>query len=276
LGPGILFAPGITTTVIHQYLATAANLTYRVAFLDSPDTSDTAVLLTAASSVTDGGLRSRFAAMFTPWLDIVGIAAGSTRKVPPSGAVAGRFSAHIASGHSPNEPAAGEQGKLKSVVNLEQAFNDADRVALNEGGVNVIRNLYGVIKIYGWRSTADPVADKDWRSLGNSIMHRQVASLCNQVGERFIFRQLDGQRRVVGEFGAALSGEVCLPLFLNGSLFGDTPDEAYKVDTGESVNTDTTMADDQLRAIVSVRMSPFGEEVNIEIVKYLITDSIPV
>ena len=69
---------------------------------------------------------------------------------------------------------------------------------------------------------------------------------------------------------------MCLPLFLNGSLFGDTPDEAYKVDTGESVNTDATMSDDQLRAIVSVRMSPFGEEVNIEIVKYLITDSIPV
>ena len=34
-------------------------------------------------------------------------------------------------------------------------------------------------------------------------------------------------------------------------------------------------ADNQLRAVISVRMSPFSEMVNIEVVKYLVTEAIP-
>ena len=101
-----------------------------------------------------------------------------------------------------------------------------------------------------------------------------MAALAGAVAERFMFRQIDGERRLINEFGAALIGEACMPFFLAGSLFGTSPDEAFFVDVGPSVNTDLTIANNELRAVIQLRMSPFGEEINIEIVKLLVTEQI--
>jgi hypothetical protein len=106
-------------------------------------------------------------------------------------------------------------------------------------------------------------------------MHRQIVAECNLIGESFIFRQIDGQGRLIAQFGASLEGNVFMPLFLEGSLFGSRAGEAYKVDVGPSINTIATQANNELRAVCSVRMSPFSEEVVIEIVKYLVTEEIP-
>jgi hypothetical protein len=65
-----------------------------------------------------------------------------------------------------------------------------------------------------------------------------------------------------------------MPFYLAGSLFGTTPDEAFFVDVGETVNTPTTIANNELHAVIQLRMSPFGEEITIEIVKVLVTESI--
>jgi hypothetical protein len=276
LGPGILFAPGATTGTIYNILAEGALSGTRVAFFDGADTPNANTLITAVKTIVDSTLkRSRFGGLFTPWLIVPGLTTGTVRKVPPTAAVAGKFAANVAAGYSANQPAAGELGRLETVLDYAQTFSDADLVKLNANGVNVIRDIYGVTKIYGWRSTADPVNDPRWIALSNSILHRQIAALCQQVGERFIFRQIDGRGSLVGEFGAALSGEVCMPMYLGGSLYGATATEAYKVDVGPSVNTLQTIANNELRAVVSIKMAPFGEEVNIEIVKYLVTEVIP-
>jgi hypothetical protein len=181
----------------------------------------------------------------------------------------------MAAGRSANEPAAGELGVLRTALDLTQAYTDAERQTMNANGVNIIRDISGVRKVYGWRTVADPVNDPRWIGLNNSIMHRQIVAEADVVGERFIFRQIDGQGKLIAEFGASLEGNICLPLFMEGSLYGSTPGEAYKVDIGPSVNTIATIANNELRAVISVRMSPFGEEVIIEIVKYLVTEEIP-
>jgi uncharacterized protein len=277
LGPGILFAPGATTSSIHSMAAEAARVQGRVAFLDGPDTQTAVNLITAAKAVIDqGGKRSRFSGLFTPWLYVPGLTPNTTRKIPPSPAVAGVFCRNMGAGRSANEPSAGEQGRFLTVIDVARSYSDSDRQDMNANGVNVIRDIYGVRKIYGWRTTADPVNDTRWINLGNSIMHRQIIALAGAVGERFIFRQIDGQGRLMNEFGGALIGEVCMPLFFSGSLYGEDPGDAFKVDVGPSVNTAATIANNELRAVISVRMSPFGEEVNIQIVKYLVTESIPI
>jgi phage tail sheath protein FI len=275
LGPGIIFAPGATTGTIYNMLASAALGEFRVAFLDGADSPTASTLIAAVKGIVDTTLkRSRFAGYFVPWLIVPGLTSGTVRKIPPSPAVAGRFAYNMSRGMSANEPAAGENGRLDTVIAFSQTYTDADRQTLNANGINVIRDIYGVSKIYGWRSTADPVNDPKWIALNNSILHRQIVAEAQAVGERFIFRQIDGQGHLVSEFGGALSGEVCMPLFLAGSLYGSNPQEAYKVDVGPSVNTDTTIANNEMHAVISVRMAPFGEEVDIEIVKYLVTETL--
>lgn len=276
LGPGILFLPGVTTGAIYNMAAEAARTQYRVAFLDGPDTATASTLIATASGIVDGTLkRSRFSALFAPWIHIPGLASNTTRKVPPSPAVAGLFCRNMAAGLSANDPAAGDNGILRTAIDLTQVYTDADRQALNDGGVDVIRDMYGQRKVYGWRTVVNQVSDPAWINLGNSIMHRQIVALSNVVGESFIFKQIDGQNRLISQFGAALEAHICMPLFLDGSLFGEAPSDAYKVDVGPSVNTATTISNNELHAIIAVKMSPFGEQVNIEIVKYLVTDQIP-
>lgn len=276
LGPGQVFAPGRTTTAGQIQLANHALSSNRRAILDGPDTPTAATLTAQPAAVVDSSLRrSRFSGLFAPWLRIPGITVGSVRIVPPSAAVAGLIARNDAAGISPNQPAAGEFGIFNSVLSLTQTYDDATRQTLNAAGVNIIRDIYGVRKVYGFRTTADPSTDQRWIGLGNTRLHMAVSALANLVGERFIFRQIDGQGRLFQEFGAALIAEACMPFFLAGSLFGNAPDEAFKVDVGGAVNTATTIQNNELHAVISLRMSPFGEEVDIEIVKYLVTESIP-
>jgi len=275
LGPGIVFAPGATTDALHIIMANHALARGRGYFADGPNTSNTTTLINSSKlNIDSSGLRSRFSGLFVPWL-VVPALGGVTKTIPPSPGVAGLFCRNVAGGLTANDPAAGDNGRLRMALDLTQNWTDAQRQQLNENGVNVIKDIFGVRKVYGWRTTADPVNDKKWINLGNSLLHRQIVALAGAVGERFVFRQIDGQGTLIGEFVGALVGEVCLPLYTAGSLFGRVPAEAFKVDGGPSVNTIATLADNQLRAVISVRMSPFSEMVNIEVVKYLVTEAIP-
>lgn len=276
LGPGLVFAPGRTTSTGQSQLANHALAKNRIAVLDGPDTATVATLTAQPALVVDTTTkRSRFSGIFVPWLRIPGLTPATQRLVPPSPAVAGLFARNMGLGYSPNEPAAGERGVFNTVLSVSQVYDDSSRQTINSSGVNVIRDIYGERKVYGWRTTADPANDAKWIALSNSCLHRAVAALSTAVGERFIFRQIDGQGHLFGEFGGALAGEVCMPFFLSGSLYGDTPEDAFKVDVGSSVNTPTTIGNNELHAVISLRMAPFGEEVDIEIVKYLVTEQIP-
>lgn len=276
LGTGILMVPGITSDAIHAYAANAAESLGRDFFSDAPDTDDEAVLIAASKAhLNDDGQRSRYTGFFAPWVITPGPTAGSVRKVPPSVVAAGRFAANMALGMSSNEPAAGDNGILNNVLDFTQEWTDEERESLNNNGVNVLLNSYGTPKIYGWRTTANPVSDKLWLPLSNSLLHRQLIALANVVQERFVFRQVDGQGRLIGRFQTALIGHVCMPLFEQGSLFGDTPADAYKVDVGSNVNTPTTIENNELRAVISVKMAPFGEKLTVYLVKYAVSETIP-
>lgn len=274
-GPGQIFAPGRTTTVSFVQTAKHAEANRRVAILDGPDTAVVATLTALPASVIDLSLkRSRFSGLFAPWIRVPGLTSGTQRLLPPSAMVAGVMARNDGLGFSPNEPAAGERGIFRQALSLTQTWTDTERQTLNNAGVNVCRDLFGVRKIYGYRTTADPTTDFKWITLSNSRLHRAIAALAYAVGERFIFRQIDGQGRLVSEFGAALIGEACMPFFIAGSLYGATPDDAFSVNIGPTINTPATIANNELHAVISVRMSPFGEEIDIEIVKYLITEEI--
>ena len=93
-----------------------------------------------------------------------------------------------------------------------------------------------------------------------------IAHEADAVAENYVFRQIDGGRRVFAALESDLVG-VCLRYFNLGALFGDTPEEAFAVDTGEQVNTLATIAAQEIHAVIRLKASPFGEWVAIDIVK---------
>jgi phage tail sheath protein FI len=272
LGPGQVSMPGRTTTAAHTALNAHAGLNNRVAILDAPNVTSKATLLTALDAARSDG---KWSAMFWPWDTVPGTtsAPGTDRTVAPSGRVAGNIARTDALG-SPNTPAAGENGQSTYATGLSQvAFADADREDLNDAGLNVSIIKYGGVRTYGWRSVANPSSEPDWVNFANSRLLMEIAARAESIGEGFMFMEIDGQGRLTSQFGAALTA-VLMEYWQLGSVYGIAPDEAFVVDVGSSVNTPTTLANRELRAVIGIRPSPFAEMITIEIVKSQITQSL--
>lgn len=271
-GPGQVSAPGRTTTQAYTDLLNHALANDRVALLDGADTVTVATLTTAAAGLRSLSEVDRYGALFAPWVIVPGIVPGTTRTVPPSAVAAGLMARSDASGKSPNDPAAGANGLLQYGVGLSQAaWTDAQRDTLNTGGVNAFRTLYGGVRLYGYRTLTDPVLDSNWINLGNARLFMGIRAKGGEIAERYVLRQLDGQRRVIAQYGGELAG-MLIPYYEAGSLYGQTPEEAFNVNVGPQVNTDASIADGQLKAVISLKMSPFAELVTLELVKTRITE----
>jgi Bacteriophage tail sheath protein len=153
------------------------------------------------------------------------------------------------------------------------AWTDADRQLLNDDNVNVLRQMAGQVTLYGYRTLVNPNGDTSWQWLSNQRLRLKITAEAEKVAEGFMFDQIDGKGQKIAEFGGALSA-VLLGYYNAGSLYGDTPSEAFSVDVGESVNTPTTLAAGELRAVLSMRMSPLAEVVRVEIVKVPVNQAI--
>lgn len=271
-GGGQISAPGQTTDPIHLSVLAQAYLSVKTAILDAPDSATPATLLTSAASKRVG--NQRFGAMFAPWIVAPGYLPGTTRIIPPSALIAGLLSRNEANGWGPSTPAAGDLGGSLFATELSQAnWTDAQRKQLNDGSVNVIRRLFGGIRNYGWRSLVDPNADVSWRNFGHARLYCSISQDGNNIAEGYVFDKIDGRGSTISSFNAALKGMLNSYYGLN-ELYGETAAEAFYVDTGSGVNTPTTIANDELHAVLNVKMSPFAEMVAIEIVKRPITEGV--
>jgi phage tail sheath protein FI len=270
LGPGQVSFPGRTTTIAHQALQAHALDHNRIAILDAPNSSSKAALLTAVQAIRSDG---KWSGMFWPWEYAPGVTGGTTRTVMPCARIAGNIARTDASGSS-NTPAAGVNGQARYTTGLAQAaFSDSDREDLNEAGVNVSIIKYGGVRTYGWRSSVDPLSEPDWINLGNSRMVMEIAARADEIGEMYIFQEIDGQGILFSKFSGSLVA-VLMEFYQAGSLFGVTPDQAFFVDTGPDVNTPTTIQNLELRAVIGLRASPFSEMITIEVVKTQVTQVI--
>lgn len=273
LGPGQVSAPGRTTTAGHQQLLAHAASHNRVALLDLPDSASKSTLSAAAVALRSS-VNARYGAAFGPWAVIPGLALGTTRVVPYSAVQAGLIARFQAIGGSPNEPAAGVYGVAQYAVGLSQpGWPDADRQDLNESGVNLARVLYGSVRTYGYRSLVDPVTARPWLMFSNGRLAMAIAAEADVIAERYVFAMIDGRRQKIAEFGGVLTGMLA-GYYQQGALFGDIPEDAFDVNVGADVNTVARLAAGELRAVLTLRMSPFAELVTLEIVKIATTEVI--
>lgn len=263
LGPGQVYYPGATTTAVHSALLEHASERNRFALLDAPNTATVATLISTADALGSGPEVS-YGMLLAPWATIPGVVRNITRTVPYSVVQAGLIAGTDGRTGNPNIPAAGTEGQANYALDVTQAYTDADRERLNTAGVNIARLVYGSVRTYGYRTLADE-NNANYDGFVEASAARTRMAIVNEAlaaGEDFAFDQISPSK--VAEWDAHLRG-VLDRYWRLGALFGDTAEEAYAVDTGPAVNTPTTLADRQLNAALGVRISPFAEQVNIEI-----------
>lgn len=276
LGPGQVSLPGATTDAAHAALLQHAHDTNRVAILDTPDTSTVASLLASVAAIRDTADPATLerGGIFAPWAEVPGVIRGTTRTVPYSAVQAGLIARRDGVTGNPNDPAAGVNGRSRYALSLSQpTFTDAQRMQLNEAGINIAREMHDGVRTYGYRTVIDPNGDPSWLSLAAARVRMAIEHDANALGEEFMFAQIDGRGLKIAEFNGALTG-MLQGYWTLGALYGESPDEAFIVDTGLGVNTPESLARNELRAAIGLRTSPFAELVYIEIVKVPITEAL--
>ena len=272
--PGQLLMPGRTAAQAHADLIELAEAGNFVALLDGADVASKATLVSAAATDRSAGSNERFGAFFGSWALIPGVADdGTTRTVPWSAVVAGHMAKLAAQGRSPNIAAAGDMGVSDFVLGLTQpAWTKEERSDLNEAGVNIARFHRGRYKTYGFRTLVDPTTDSKWLQLTQARLDMEIRARAGIIADGYLFGEIDGQGHRFSDLARDLNG--MLKDYWPGSLYGSSPGAAFRVDVGESVNTEATIAAGEINAVIYYRIAPFGELVRIVVSKKPITEAI--
>jgi phage tail sheath protein FI len=193
LGPGQVASPGRTAEAAHAAVIAHAASYNRVPLLDAPNDANVATVTgraDAARSVT-GSNRAR---MVWPWVQIRGLTATTRRTVPPSALQAAFDARNDNQSVSPNQGAAGEFGRVQSslVLGLSQpAASDADREALADKGVTIIRRISDQsIRTYDITTLANRLTDPEYRQIGTARLLMRLKAECEPPAESFQFREI--------------------------------------------------------------------------------------
>lgn len=276
LGPGQVSAPGITTSQAYLDLLAHAAANNRRALLDGVDTSTVATLTAASTALrTAPGNAARYGQFLAPWAIVPGLTPGTTRTVPYSAVQTGLIARAEGEGANPNQAAAGKRGRTRYVIDRSQPpWTDAQREQLNDAGVTVARKVRSTVTTYGNRSLTNPLTDGDWKSFSASRLMMAIAAGADKVMEDYDFEQIDGKGNIFKKLEGDLSGLVCIPLYTAGALFGETPEQAFNVNTGPDVNTPSTIQAEEIHAQIGARVSPTGEVLVTEVVKVPISEAL--
>lgn len=271
LGPGQVAAPGMSALASQQEVLKHIDATKRCGLLDLADTSDSTALAAAVGALyTTKGCR--FAAAFAPWLVYPADTSPATVTIPYSGVQAGMIARVDALGN-PNQLAAGVNGISRNALALSQVYSDVQRQALNGVGATLAKQVYGDVRTYGGRTVSGP-NDTNWLWFGNSRVVMAIAHEADAVAETYVLQQVDGRRTLFAAFESDLTG-MLLGYFNAGALYGDTPADAFHVDTSESINTIETIAAGEVHAAIYLKCSPAAEYVRVDVVKVPVERSLP-
>lgn len=275
LGPGQVSIIGETNdTTLHTEILAHANAANRVAILDvvsgasvvSMDAMGDALRLLSDAS---------YGALFGPWVEIPapsGVVGGSARTVPASPIIAA-LCARADSLGNPNRAAAGRDFPLQYVTGFTLDVSTVDREALLNAGVNTFATIYGVLENYGFQTAVAQTTEDPYWQFNCSRTRMWLKARAAARGEPYVFRTIDGRGRLQG----ALKGElddVCLELYGVDGLFGETPQEAFSVEVGASINTVESIAQGELHAVMEARLSLHAKAVLIDLVTIPVTGQV--
>ena len=252
----IIAAPGSIDALVYNELEGQALRTGdRFAILDAPPkTNDLGTLLEGGTSrPTD----SIWAAFYYPRVQVGPLLSGDAQDtvknpiwVPPTGHIAGIY-ARVDANKGVHKAPANEV--VLGALALEHLLTDSDQNAINNDGVNAIRNFASGPTVFGARTImVHDAADKTFRYLNVRRLTTYVEQSL-KVGLRFaVFEpnNLALRQTITRSVRAFLNG-----VWRDGALFGATADDAFYVRFPDVFNTDTDAANGTLTLEVGMRVS---------------------
>lgn len=244
----------------------------RYALLDVAVADDTVAELNAKAALVPAQNAS-YGALFGPWVTIpgqAGVIGAAARQAPATAVVAALIARADALGN-PNRAPAGRDFPLQYATGFVSAqLSDADAVAMRNAGINPLREKFGLLVLDGFQTSIDQTPDSPfWQAnCGRARMWLQWQAMA--AGLNYEYKPLDGRGRLAGRFKSDLD-VICLDLWRADGLFGDSPQEAFAVNVGVSVNTATTQALGELHATVEAKFSLHARDVVVDLVSVPVT-----
>lgn len=264
LGDGCVGIPGQNVTAIWTGIRDHCIANNRIGLLCAVQTATKTDLLNRVPEVD-----SEYCGIFAPWIKVPD-GSGGTRTISPEGYVAAcRARAHSLTG--PWRIPAGQIAQANTVSDVDVRFIESDANDLDDGRVNVIRLIANTVRLYGWRSLSSDVGNywflKDRDLLNNLVVESE------KLLEQYVFQPIDAKGHLLSNINGTLTGLVD-PISAAGGLYplidqntGQQIDPGYKVVTDNSVNTPATLANNEVRAQLLVRIAPAGGVITLTIVK---------
>jgi hypothetical protein len=263
LGSGQVAAPGQNNLEVWTVLTTHANANNRIAFYDlgggktEAEYKSSLAEIAALANVSEGGA-------FIGNLKAPGVTAGTERTIPGS-AVACALAARGDETGSPNVAPCGLNYPLVYCTGVDTDPSAVERETLFNLGGNSFHFEYGVLALYGWQTPVPSTTSEVYNQLNHSRTRMAIRAQSKLIGAHYQFEDVDGRGTLFSAFRTTLNS-MLNELWKANALYGLTPAEAYVVNVGPTVNTPTTIAKQELKAIVEVRYSPYVSFVQIELV----------
>lgn len=188
------------------------------------------------------------AAVYYPWIEIADMTGGNgrTRKVPPSGHMAGIYARTDETRGVHKAPA---NEIVRGALGLEVAVTKGEHDLLNPIGVNVIRSFPGRgIRVWGARTLS---SDPSWRYINVRRLFNMIEESIERGTQWVVFEPNDHflWSRVTRDVSAFLK-----LVWRSGALFGTTPGQAFYVKCDAETNPPEVRDVGQL--IVEIGIAP--------------------
>lgn len=272
LGSGQVAVPGITTEAVRLALHAHANATNRCAIAALADVSSVSTLKAAMASSRALGKDGARSIILAGWEQVV--IDGATVAIPPECSVAGRIARVDGTAlEGPAQPAAGEFAVSRWSTGVTQTWTEAQREELNEAGIAVIVQRNSGVQLYGYRTPVDPVTLPQYVEFSGMRVLMAIVAESEAILSQFVLRNIDGNRHILADLNGSLSGNMNA-WYKRRALFGETPADAFEVDTGVGINPNSQLAQRKIKAQGYVRTTPFAERVEFTITKVASADTI--
>jgi hypothetical protein len=264
LPPTVLHQPPLSTEQPPQFSDDEVYLMQSLLVQLCEERNDRIAILDVTSSMAqDAALgfpalqewRTRFdtrnAALYYPWLHVVDpLAVAPTRRVPPSGHVAGVYAQWDLAVGVHRAPA---NSVLQWAEDVTTAVDDTRHGELNTTGVNVLRALPGMgLRVLGARTLS---SDPTWRFVNVRRLVMMVMKAIHVSTQWAVFEPNDARTRA--KIAQALT-EFLTALWARGALVGSSPGEALVVRCDEMNNPRDARDSGQLQCDVAIAPSqPF-------------------
>lgn len=241
------FQPADTHDIQSYMIAHCESMQNRFAILDSAEALPSAATFDAVVNQRQSlNSNNGYGALYFPWIMISNPFGSGQIPVPPSGHIAGVYANNdnnFGVFRAPaNEP-------ITSALAVEVSMADDDQGPLNDQGINVIRSFTGQgILIWGARTIA-PTTITAWRFVST---RRLLIFIEKSIQEGTRFAVFEPNNLTLWQQIKRLVTDFLTTQWSEGALFGDTPDQAFRVRVDETLNPPSTRALGQLFIQVTV------------------------